>query len=163
MVPKDVFHLVLQPELLLLDLRFFELFRFGEEVAGQKFVQPFVELVVPGGKVTVFVIRLQQALFQFVRIDSHMPPPCRGVPREIRRKIGPLVRPLESTLLQASTPFNRFVRVSATRPGRATESERPPRDRCSSPAGRPPGGTPSLRTSPARRRWTAALPASPAG
>ena len=33
----------LQPELLFLDLGFFELFRLGEEVAGRKFVQPFVE------------------------------------------------------------------------------------------------------------------------
>ena len=36
----DVFHLVLQPKLLLLQLRFFELFGFGQEVPGGKFVKP---------------------------------------------------------------------------------------------------------------------------
>jgi hypothetical protein len=61
-MPDDVFHPVLQPELLLLDLGFFELFRLCEEVARREFVQAFVQLVVPGSKVTVFVIRLQQAL-----------------------------------------------------------------------------------------------------
>jgi hypothetical protein len=85
----DVFHPVLQPQLLLFDLRFFQLFRLGEEVTCGEFLQAFVEVVMPCCKVTVFVIRLQQALSQFVRIDSHMPPPLQGNAKAIRREADP--------------------------------------------------------------------------
>jgi hypothetical protein len=86
MSPDDVLHPVLQPQLLFLDLSFFQLFRLGKEVSRGEFVQALVEVLMPGHKVTIFVIRLQQVLPQLVRIDSHMPPPLQGTAKGIRRE-----------------------------------------------------------------------------
>src|SRR5690606_14030598 len=76
---QDVLHPVLQPQLLLLDLDFFELFLLAEEMAGCELVQAPIEFLMPAGQIAEFVIRGQQALPQFVRVDSHVPPPCKEV------------------------------------------------------------------------------------
>ena len=86
-MPDDVGHPVFQPQLLPFDLRFFKLFRLGEEVTGGEFMQALVEVVMPACKVTVLVIRLQQALPQLVRIDIHVPPPLQRSAKGIRRKV----------------------------------------------------------------------------
>src|SRR3954470_16495630 len=43
--------------------------------AGGEFVEPFVEFVMARGEFAILMIRRHQAFLQFVRVDSHMPPP----------------------------------------------------------------------------------------
>src|SRR5687767_7587324 len=58
--PKDVFHLVLQPQFLLLEADFFELFGFREVVAGRETVELFVEVMMLGRQLAELLIALQQ-------------------------------------------------------------------------------------------------------
>jgi len=60
MAPQDVFHPVLELQLLLLEGDFFELFGFGEVGLGGELVQAIFKFVMLRGELVELVVRLQQ-------------------------------------------------------------------------------------------------------
>jgi hypothetical protein len=73
--PQDVLHAVLQLELPLLQVRFFELFRLGEVMLLGEFVESIFELAMLGGELVELLVGLQQQFFQVLRLLIHAPPP----------------------------------------------------------------------------------------
>jgi hypothetical protein len=70
---KDALHPVLQVQLALLQLNFFDLLVFRKEGAGGKFVETIVQLVVLEGQLAKLLVRLHQEVAKLVRIDRHTP------------------------------------------------------------------------------------------
>jgi hypothetical protein len=67
----NAFHLILQLELDLLQPRFFDLFGFREVGASREVVNPFVEIVVSGGELSVGFVALQQLALQLFEVFRH--------------------------------------------------------------------------------------------
>jgi hypothetical protein len=69
---QDAFHLILQVQLVLFQSDFFDLFGLLKKIAGGEVVDSFVEVVVQGGQVAVFIVALQQFTLQLFEVFRHL-------------------------------------------------------------------------------------------
>jgi hypothetical protein len=75
MASHDVFHAILELELLFLEGDFFNLFGFGEVMLGGKFVQAIFELVMLVREGVEFLVGAQQLSLESEWLYVHGPPP----------------------------------------------------------------------------------------
>ena len=79
MAAQNIFHLVLELELDLLEPGFFYLFGFREVGASGEVVNLFVEVVMSGGELSVGFVALQQLALELFEVLRHFRPPGEEV------------------------------------------------------------------------------------
>jgi hypothetical protein len=75
---QDALHLVFQVQFFFFQRDFFDVFGGGEVGAFRVVVEPFVEIVVPGGELAELLVALQELPLHFFEVSLHLRPPLRS-------------------------------------------------------------------------------------